>query len=142
MSRITKDLEELLMARKPALFPGWVPLVVLPAAALFCSGNCPRWVLMWMLALAIGLGCKWLTWWEDGRGTEATGAQAWVYLFAWPGMNAREVLSRTITSARPPNAEWFFAGMKTYVGAAAVWVLVRRIPAEHELLAGWVGLVG
>jgi hypothetical protein len=141
MSRITRDLEDL-MERKPALWPGWLPMVVLPAAPFFCGINHPRWVLMWTLALLIFAGCKWLTWWEEGRWMKTTPARGWAYLLAWPGMNVREFLGRTIAHTQPSWSEWVFASAKTCVGAIMVWGLVRRIPAGHELWAGWTGLVG
>ena len=71
---------------------GWVPLVLLPVAVLaLVPSDWPRWALMWLLALAIFCGCKWLTW-----------RRAWVraswqrhlgYWIAWPGMDAKAFLS-------------------------------------------------
>lgn len=130
------------MERKPALWPGWLPLAVLSASSFFWGIKQPRWVLMWILALIIFVGCKWLTWWDEGRWMETTPARGFAYLFVWPGMNAREFLDGTITHARPSQSEWFFAAAKTCLGAVMVWGLVRRIPVAHELWEGWMGLVG
>lgn len=141
MSRITRDVEEF-MEPKRALWPGWLPLAILPPIPLVCGFNSPRWVLMCMLALLIYIGGKWLTWWDEGRWMESTSVRRWAYLLAWPGMNPREFLGRKETCPRPPPADWFWAGTKTALGAAMVWGLARMIPGNHELWIGWVGLVG
>lgn len=42
-------------------FPAWLPLIVLPTAAVICGWHWPGWVLMWALAYAIFAGLKWLS---------------------------------------------------------------------------------
>src|SRR4029077_9104708 len=32
--------------------------------------------------------------------------------------------------------------LKTSCGAALIWIVARRIPAEHPLVIGWVGMLG
>jgi len=125
-----------------ALLPwiGWLPVAILPALALWWGAGYPGWVLMWMIALAIGAGCKWLTWWTDGRPSNAAPVRQWAYLVAWPGMNAREFLDCTIIPPPPARKEWIGAGSLTVTGAVMIWVMARRIPAD--LVAGWVGLAG
>jgi hypothetical protein len=42
-----------------------------------------------------------------------------------------------------PNArEWLWATLKTALGVTLLWVVARRIPEEHSLLRGWIGLFG
>ena len=138
--------------RTPAVAPrparaGWVPLIVLPCVALAFKGALPAWGFMWALALAIFLGCKWLTWWTaPNRGRAHTG-HALAYLLAWPGMDAETFLKPGVHSpARPgrtrDSAEWYFAVLKTLVGAGLIWGLARLVPKNLPLLPGWVGLAG
>jgi hypothetical protein len=141
MSRITKDLEAF-VAVEPATWPGWIPLIVLPAAACLGGANEPRWCWMWMLAFSLWLGCKWLTWWEEGSSVKTTALRQWGYMLAWPGMNAGEFLDSEVTCRRPTTAEWSFAIGKIFLGVVVVWGVARIIPAGNELLTGWVGLVG
>jgi len=119
---------------------GWLPLAILPGLALCWGAGHPGWVRMWMIALAIGAACKWLTWWEDGRTSNAPWVRQCGYLVAWPGMNAREFLDCAIIPPRPARREWISAATLTLSGAVMIWVLARRIPAD--LAAGWVGLTG
>jgi len=67
---------------------GWGPLVVLPAAVLlFRRPEGPAWLFMWELAVAIYVGCKWLTW-RRAPAVEAPGWRHAGYLLAWPGLDA------------------------------------------------------
>src|SRR5262252_3320839 len=87
---------------------GWGPIIILPAAVLILTpSEWPRWLLMWLLAFVIFVGCKWLTW----RRTSAAGARWWQhagYLLAWPGLNAAAFLSteRLPERDRPTSREW------------------------------------
>ena len=119
---------------------GWLPLATLPALALWWGAAYSRWVLMWATALAIGVGCKWLTWWADRRAADAPWVRQLGYLVAWPGMNAREFLDRAIIPPRPAKKEWISAGSLTVTGAVMIWVIARQVPTD--LAAGWVGLAG
>ena len=141
MARITRDLENVL-ATGPAAWLGWLPLMVLPLAAVLAGFCVTPWAWMWLLALSLGFGCKWLTWWTSDRRGNATAARQWAYFLAWPGMNARHFLDDTNPCPRPPRREWFFAAGKTFLGAAVLWGLPRVLPDACELLTGWVGLVG
>lgn len=139
MSRITRDLEKY-VARPPALWPGWAPLAVWPAA-LFLGGGGPRWVFMSILAFSLYLACKWLTWWVEARREEATMGRKAGYLLAWVGMNAPEFLGPK-TSFRPGAGEWRQAAAKTGLGVVMVWGAVREIRPSYDLLRGWTGLLG
>ena len=122
----------------------WGPIVVLPAAALmFTPREWPRWLFMWLLAVVIFIGCKWLTW----RRTPVAGLPWWQhagYLLAWPGLDARAFLcsKRLPADARPAPREWMFSASKFLLGAALFWGGSRLVPAGKEMLLGWVGMVG
>lgn len=123
---------------------GWGAVVVLPVAVLLLSPpQWPRWLFMWMLAFALFLGCKWLTW----RRTQVTGIPWWLhlgYLIAWPGMDAREFLSKEypLANCQPRMREWGAAGSNVLLGAALFWVLSRLIPSGQEMFLGWCGMIG
>jgi len=123
---------------------GWGPIIVLPVAVfLFTPGEWPRWVFMWLLAFAIFLGCKWLTW----RRTPAPGARWWQhvgYMLAWPGLNAGAFLSpeRLPEKDRPSLREWSLALIKLVIGIVLFSAVAGRIAEEHAILSGWAGMIG
>jgi hypothetical protein len=53
-------------------WPGWIPLLVLPAAAIAFRVYLMPWCFMWTLAAAIFFGCKWQAWWERRNISGAT----------------------------------------------------------------------
>jgi hypothetical protein len=123
-------------------WPGWIPLLVLPAATMALRSRLAPWCFMWMLAVAIFFGCKWQTWWEQ-RGIAHRGiGRTLGYLFAWPGMDAETFLDSHRHVRRPNLNEWIWASVKTASGAALLWGIVRRVPEGSDLLAGWVGMLG
>jgi alginate O-acetyltransferase complex protein AlgI len=95
---------------------------------------------MWALALAIYLGCKWLTWWF----ASVPKAPLWKhvgYLAAWPGLDANAFLSpRPLPVSKPPPQEWLLAGSMSALGIVLLYGLPRHMPAESIYLAGWVGM--
>jgi len=130
---------------KPRSIPpwrGWTPLAVLPTAvALFAPADWPKWLFMWVLAVALFVGCKWLTW----RRTPVPGATALRhagYLLAWPGLDATAFLNPERTPKRPSAAEWLFASGKSALGVGILYGIVRLLPPESPDLVGWVGMIG
>jgi hypothetical protein len=123
---------------------GWAPIVLLPLAVLtFTPAMWPCWVFMWLLAFAIYAGCKWLTW----RRTPSHDAQWWRhagYLLAWPGLNAEAFLgSRRLPQKDHPSVfEWCFAIVRIFVGIVLFAVIAGRVAVSHELVAGWLGMIG
>lgn len=124
---------------------GWLPLAVLPTLVLVATpGAVPRWAFMWTLAVAVFLGCKWLTW----RRTPApVGTRAWqhlAYLFVWPGLDAAAFLRPPDLARvrRPAADEWAGAAARTALGAVLLWGATRVVPTSQVLLFGWVGMVG
>jgi alginate O-acetyltransferase complex protein AlgI len=122
---------------------GWLPLIALPLLALLLiAADWPRWALMWLLALAIYAGCKWLTW----RRTPVAGAPWWKhagYLLAWPGLDAAAFLTGQLPAKeRPRVGEWARATLRLLAGAALFWGAAKVVPRDDELLLGWLGMIG
>jgi hypothetical protein len=121
---------------------GWIPLLVLPAAAISFRTYLAPWCFMWTLAAAIFLGCKWQTWWEYRNIASATIGRSIGFLIGWPGMDAAGFLDSEKRAQKPEGEEWLWAIAKTALGALMLWEVARRMPARSELLAGWVGMLG
>jgi Membrane bound O-acyl transferase family len=123
---------------------GWGLIALLPVAVIFLRPpEWPPWLFMWVLAFAIFLGCKWLTW----RRTLFPGTPWWRhagYLLAWPGLDAKAFLRpRPIRALdRPTAKEWCFAGIKLLLGIVIFWGAARAVPNGRELLLGWAGMAG
>ena len=123
---------------------GWSAVLLLPAAVAFGTPRYwPRWLFMWLLAVAIFAACKWLTW----RRTPVPGVPLWreaCYLFAWPGLDARTFLAPGAIPSRdrPRFREWIFACTKLLLGVFIFWEVSSWIPRRHILLLGWLGMVG
>ena len=119
------------------------PSLIFPAVALLFRTQLAPWVFMWLLALAIFFGCKWLTYRDAVRNNVVTLSQrSAAYLLGWPGMDALHFLDEKNVPAKPPRYEWWFAAVKTLFGAMLLWNVTRKVPPDHELLAGWTGMVG
>ena len=98
---------------------------------------------MWLLAFVIFAGCKWLTW----RRTPAPKAKWWQhagYLLVWPGLNAKAFLrsEQLPEKDRPFVSEWILAAIRLVFGAILFWGLARWIGEDHQLVSGWLGMVG
>ena len=57
-------------------------------------------------------------------------------------MDAETFLDRGQLRDKPSAQEWLWAGLKTALGVALLWVVARRIPEQEPLLRGWIGLFG
>ncbi len=125
-----------------SFWPGWVPLLILPASVIAARPFLVPWTLMWALAGAIFFGCKWQSWWEGRNIPGATLARSIGFLLAWPGMDARPFFAWEKRAQRPEGKEWAWAIAKTAFGALLLWGVARRVPSGSDLLAGWVGMVG
>jgi alginate O-acetyltransferase complex protein AlgI len=130
--------------RRPHWWQGWCPLLSLPLAVfLLVPADWPRWGFMWLLAFAIYLGCKWLTW-RRRRVVGASVGRHLGYLFLWPGLDANAFLSpkRLPAGERPSALEWLFALAKLLLGLALLFVVVHWLAPGWPDLVGWVGMVG
>ena len=117
---------------------GWLPLVVGPTGVMLSDPTAgPRWAAMWLLAVAVFVGCKWLTWRRTPTGSAA---RQLGYLVAWPGLDAVAFLGPR--RAPPPSAgEWAFAAGKLGLGVALVFA-AGWVPADRPYLVGWVSMAG
>ena len=82
-----------LVSTRP-IWPGWIPVLILPVLTIALASRLVPWLFMWLLAAAIFVGCKWHTWWEhSGKAASVGITRSLGYLFAWPGMDAEAFLS-------------------------------------------------
>jgi hypothetical protein len=102
----------------------------------------PPWVLMWILAFAIYISLKWLTWWRARSRITHPAWRSAAYLLAWPGMDADAFLDSRRRVPPPAAITWFWATLETLLGAMFLWVVARFIPPGQPLLRGWVGMFG
>lgn len=120
----------------------WLPLVTLPAAVMLLASHRPAWIYMWMLAVSIYTGFKWLTYTDSAA---ARGAPAWRvigYWLLWPGMNATAFFNRNKTVPRPAKGEWWWAIGKFVLGVLLTRVAVQSVDVWHPLVVGWLGMTG
>jgi predicted DCC family thiol-disulfide oxidoreductase YuxK len=121
----------------------YLPLLVLPLAALIFRTRLASWVFMWAMAFALYAGCKWLTYRAAVRAARSPGlTRVLGYLVAWPGMNAAEFFTGNSHPAKPRRREWVFAAVKTGFGAILLWGTARLVLPAHPMLAGWIGMTG
>jgi alginate O-acetyltransferase complex protein AlgI len=99
---------------------------------------------MWLMAVALFMGCKWLT---LGRAFRTMGRvprlKAVAYLVAWPGMDAARFLSPDLAPVHPRWAtvrNAALAGARVLCGAFLLFVAARQ--TANPLLAGWIGMIG
>jgi predicted DCC family thiol-disulfide oxidoreductase YuxK len=122
----------------------WIPLAVLPLAALGTKPLVVAWLFMWLMAFAIFFGCKWLT---LGNAIQRAGRvcpfRAAAYLFAWPGMDAARFLSPN-PAPRSSRSEMMksvaLAVLRILLGALLIFAIARRV--SEPLLVGWAGMLG
>lgn len=100
----------------------------------------PRWVFMWLIAFAIFVGCKGLTWWTATTRGVSPGRQLG-YLFAWPGFDV-VAFFHTPNPRLPLLNAWIFGVAKLSLGLGLIAVVYPRLPVDYELLRGWVGMLG
>lgn len=123
---------------------GWLPLIFLPVLSITLGVKQRPWVFMWLLAIAIFAGCKWLTWWQEhiAGSAPANWKRGTAYLLLWPGMDAREFLDSARDKPHLQPSEWFVAIAKTLGGIALIWAGARVISLDHPMLGGWAGMLG
>jgi Membrane bound O-acyl transferase family len=121
---------------------GWVPIAVLPLAAICSRNRLLPWLFMWTLSLAIFFSLKWLTWWRARRRVSHPAWRSLAYLLAWPGMDAEAFLDAKQRVARPRPTPWIWATLQTALGVVLLWIVARSFPPEKPLLRGWTGMLG
>jgi alginate O-acetyltransferase complex protein AlgI len=129
--------------RRLGQWRGWLPLTVLPFIALIFKPALPPWGFMWMMALALFFGCKWLTWWSaSGKDRRNELLTSLAYLLAWPGMDAGAFLHKKSVRKKQPLLGGCCSVIWMLFGTWLVWVGVGLVLPKHPVLAGWIGLVG
>jgi len=114
----------------------WMPAAVVSILAVVSGKNLPAWVWMWVLAIALFLGAKWITVSRMAPlGRSVDRGRLFAYLLLWPGMDAEAFCGKSHVPT-PPIGEWAFAGMKTLLGAALLWAGVPSIARGGYLFAG------
>jgi Membrane bound O-acyl transferase family len=125
-----------------ASWSSWLPLLFFPAIAICFRDRVPAWLFTWVLSFAIFAALKWATWWRARNQLTPGVGRSIAYLAAWPGMDAEAFLDSGDRVRRPSVRQWLWASAKTALGVVLLWVTARRIPVNHALLRGWMGLVG
>ena len=97
---------------------------------------------MWLLAVSIYCGLKWLTFASSPLARHSSMTRTLGYLLLWPGMNATEFLDGRSHAARPPQREWLLAITNLSAGLVLLFVVVPRLNGENALVAGWIGMIG
>jgi len=97
---------------------------------------------MWSLSFAIFAGLKWMAWWKARTRVAHSAGRSFAYLVAWPGMDAETFLDADKHAVKPAAREWLWAALKTGLGVALIWAVARRVPAQDDLLRGWIALFG
>ncbi len=119
----------------------WPPLVVLPTAAAWLASGWPPWVFMWLLAFAIYVGLKWLTFADAVRPAEAMAGRSLGYLLLWPGMDAKSFFANRQSVVRPSQQECLLAAGKLALGAMLLVAAAATVD-QHPTVAAWVGMAG
>ncbi len=122
----------------------WLPLALAPLLVwVAASHRWPPWAVMWTMAVVALLACKWITWSASSLPASPRSRRA-AYWLAWPGLNPAAFLriSRVSPAATPTAAECLWALAKLLIGAGLFWAAARLVPADRELVIGWIGLIG
>lgn len=101
----------------------------------------PDWARMWLIALCLYAGFKWLTWRRAVRHLSPPVFRSLAYLLLWPGMDATRFLSG-MKAERPTTCDWLRAARNMVGGAAFVWFVAKWFRPWQPWAAAWVGLAG
>jgi alginate O-acetyltransferase complex protein AlgI len=116
---------------------------LLPLWATWSAHDKAPWIAMWMLALSWFFAFKLCTLLNHAAtSADVTARGAMSYLFLWPGMDAPAFFATSPESHRMRATHWALAGGNLLLGVAIFWGLARWMARVHDLLAGWIGLVG
>lgn len=136
-----------------------VGLVTVIVAVMYLGRAWPAWVLMWAIAIVLGMFFKWLSW-RDARdaGLPTPLGRTLGWFLLWPGMDGRAffgesggrqfredngtIPERAFLAVRTPATEWLAAFFKLALGCLLIWMVGPRVLAGQPLAWGWVGMVG
>jgi hypothetical protein len=113
----------------------WLPLIVLPSAALVIARRWTPWLQMWALAIATYAAVKWMTFRASAVARRASLCGAAAYLLLWPGMDA-DAFCGSRGAERPEIKEWLAAMISLATGMAVFLVLPVSVAARHPIAAG------
>jgi hypothetical protein len=120
----------------------WTPLAVLPIAAVWISTNWPAWGQLWLMAVAIYAGFKWLTFATSKSARTASWPKSLGYLFLWTGMDAEAFFG----SRAPENplrwSEWAWSIAQLSIGFLLFVGIAPHLVDSHPIVAGWVVMTG
>jgi predicted DCC family thiol-disulfide oxidoreductase YuxK len=137
------EIQNATVGKEKLRFADFVPLFILPATALGFRNHVEAWVFMWLMAFALYLGCKWLTFRQVTRRRAATNLPREIgYLLAWPGMDAVTFLDTKSVPLKPRGIEGAMSTIKTIFGGFLLWGMTRMVFPAHPIMAGWVGMIG
>jgi hypothetical protein len=123
--------------------PSFVPLLAFSAVAILVRNFLPAWVFMWVIALALFAGSKWLVYCDEVEKAAVRSVRRSLgFLLGWPGMDARRFLSNDGVTAKPGRKEWIAAIFKTLAGVLIVWRASRVAMPQFPMIAGWIGMTG
>lgn len=122
----------------------WLPLLAMTLTTLFAMPRQPAWLFMWVLAVAIFAGFKWIMFRRVLRtGLRTTTLRKLAFLFLLPGLDAKAALDISRKPAvKPRRDELAMALNKIMLGAGMFFLFVRFIPSPSPLLTGWIAMVG
>lgn len=116
--------------------------IALPVAALYLvPPSWPRWLFMWLLAVAVFSSCKLITW-NAARVPNIPSWRHWAYLFAWPGLDAPRFLDPLQQPQAPLSQEWIAGALQTFLGVLVFWTTHRFITLDSPRVLAWAGMMG
>ena len=140
-ARFCIPLKKAQLPSLPGQIAPWLGLLLFPPLAFLARNHVHPWIFMWLMAGAIFLGCKWLTFWRV-RHISSTVGRSLGYFFFWAGMDAASFLrshSRHGTTARHLGGI-VLALVKIVFGTSLLFGFARF--SSNQLVAGWIGMIG
>ncbi len=119
-------------------------VAVVPAQGTIVAGAAlPPWAFMWLLAMVVWLGCKWVAWRAATQGNAPARIGAVRFFFGWPGMDPKPFL-------RPAHIRRMSARNGLLGTLARILIGICLITAAciatdaplNPLLVGWIGMIG
>jgi hypothetical protein len=109
------------------------------------SGRIPPWLVMFGIVGAIFLllkGVTLLSYERSRKNQKVPLTERLIWFAAWPGMNPWQFFRVDATVTPPTRRAWTFAASETMIGGILFGVVAPRVVASHELVGGWVAMIG
>lgn len=124
----------------------WLPLFAMTAAAAVLARGFAAWIYMWLIAVAVFAGFKWLTWRDAVRRLpRVTMGRSLAYLLAWPGMDAAAFLDARLRPHDPPSERFIaltIATINILLGGVLLVAVTPMLAPASALAAGWAVMIG